>query len=94
MNRKIKIAEKILLLIIILGMSLIFLTGCGYGAYEGTVINKKYTSSYTTTSIIYTGSQVMIPSTQHHPENWRIEIQKEEGRRNKNYLDKCYRRTI
>lgn len=93
MNREIKFRGKMLILIIILGMSLTFLTGCGYGVYEGTVINKEYISAYTTVTMIKT-YQPIIPYTQYHPESWRIEIQKEEERNNKNNMDKCYRRCI
>lgn len=52
-----------------------------YGEQVGYVINKEYTSSYTTTSMVYTG-KVMIPTSHFHPEKWEIEIQKEEDRCN------------
>lgn len=43
-----------------------------YGTKEGQVIDKKYSSAYTTMMLC---GKVMIP--QHHPESYRIQIQKE-----------------
>lgn len=49
-----------------------------FGTKEGIVIDKEYTSSYTT--IIYSG-KVMIP--QYHPESYQIKIEKEMNGTNK-----------
>ena len=43
-----------------------------YGVKEGQVVDKKYSSSYTT--MMFCG-KVMIP--QYHPESYKIQIQKE-----------------
>ena len=81
---------KKLKIFILLGImiSLLLLTGCGYGELKGTVIDKKYSSAYSTTSIICTG-KTMMPITQFHPESWKMQIQKEEARRNKNNMGIC-----
>lgn len=81
---------KKLKIVILLGImiSLLLLTGCGYGELKGTVIDKKYSSAYSTTSFISTG-KTMMPITQFHPESWKIQIQKEEARRNKNNMGIC-----
>ena len=77
-------------IVILLGImiSLLLLTGCGYGELKGTVIDKKYSSAYSTTIFISTG-KTMMPITQFHPESWKIQIQKEEARRNKNNMGIC-----
>ncbi len=83
---------KVILLIIILVLSVMLLTGCSldYGELKGVVVDKKHTTEYLVTSYMYTG-KTMIPTTQYYPETWKIEIQKEEERSDKNYLDKCFR---
>lgn len=54
-----------------------------YGEKEGVVIDKKYTSAYTT--MVMSG-KVMVPI--HHPERYSIKIQKEvEGKNKSIWID-------
>lgn len=46
--------------------------------YVGKVYDKKFTPAYSTTTMIMAG-KVMVPSTTHHPDSWRICIEGQEG---------------
>lgn len=57
-----------------------------YGTKQGTIIDKKYNASYTTTthSTSYIGkSTISIPTTKYHPENYNIKIQKKDNGKTK-----------
>ena len=87
-------SKEVVGIVFVLLISLFVLTGCeAYGELNGVVVEKEYTSSYITTTAIYTGKTLM-PVTIPHPENWRIRIQKQETRNNKVNLVKCFKRNI
>lgn len=76
---------------IILMMIIICIVVCsipsptGYGTLEGEVINKKHEAATTMVQMIHAG-KVMVPNTIHVPEKWKIEIEKDVNRRNKNNM--------
>lgn len=85
--------KKTIISTLFLTILVFILTGCTYGELKGQVINKKNTPIKTIMQPIYTGKTMMIfPRT--YLEKWEIQIQKEENRRNKNNLGKCFTRRI
>lgn len=53
-----------------------------YGIYEGTIVDKKYTSAHTTLQTYYNGKTTSI-YPMYHPERWKIKIQKQEDDKTK-----------
>lgn len=54
--------------------------------YVGKVYDKKFTPAHSTTTMIMAG-KVMVPSTTHHPDRWRICI---EGHKGEERLTACF----
>ena len=56
---------------------LLILSGCGYGEYEGNIIDKEYIPARTTIMPVRSGKVItMIPVR--HKEQYKIKIQKED----------------
>lgn len=73
--------KKKIFISIIFIIILFLLSGCGYGAMQGTVVDKKFTPEHTTTtySTHRVGKTMMTtPIRHHHNDAWSIKIQKEE----------------
>lgn len=74
-----------ILLIIVIICVILIPAPAGYGTLEGEVINKKHETATTMVQMIHAG-KVMVPNTIHVPEKWKIEIEKDVNRRNKNNM--------
>lgn len=73
--------KKKFLIPIIFIIVLFILSGCGYGAKQGTIVDKKFTPEHTTTTFVVHRvgkSMVTTPVSHHHNNTWSIKIQKEE----------------
>lgn len=58
----------------------------GPDIYVGKVYDKEFTPAHSTTTMIMAG-KVMVPSTIHHPDSWRICI---EGQKGAKRLTSCF----
>lgn len=73
--------NKIIALAILTIISIITLSGCGYGEKEGTIVDKKYTAAHTTHSVrAHRVGKITTtqPYTIHHPERYELYIEKED----------------